>query len=241
MKNEAQQLVEAILPHERNAFLWLNAPHNILVDNFMWIYSEKTTWIPLVIITLFVFINKTKWQQAAVLILCMILLGILCDQLSANLIKHAFERLRPTHHPDFKNIVSIVHDYRGGRFGFVSAHAANGFGIATFMSLMFKYRRFTYVVFAWAIITSYSRIYLGVHFISDIVGGMIVGSIMGALIYLLLQYLRIKLLHHTPEQLLLPLYSNHRANILCLTIGSIIILIFIISICNSFFGLSWLF
>lgn len=240
MKNEAQQLVEAILPHERNAFLWLNAPHNILADNFMWIYSEKTTWIPLVIIALLVFIYKTKWQQATVLIFCMILLGVLCDQLSASLIKHVFERLRPTHHPDFKNIVSIVHDYRGGRFGFVSAHAANGFGIATFMSLMFKYRRFTYVVFTWAIITSYSRIYLGVHFISDIVGGMIVGSIMGALIYLLLQYCRIKLLHHTPEQMRIPLYSNYRANILSLTIVSIIMLIFIISICNSFFGFSWL-
>ena len=240
-ENDAERLVEEILPYERNAFLWLNEAHNIFWDSFMLIYSEKTTWIPLVIVALLVFIYKVKWKEAAILIFCMILLGVLCDQLSAGLIKNTFERLRPTHHPDFKNFVTIVNDYRGGRFGFVSAHAANGFGIATFLSLMFKYRRFTVIIFTWAILTSYSRIYLGVHFISDIIGGMIVGSIIGFLVYLLLQYCRIKVLNHTPQQLKIPLYSKVRANILSLTIVIIVITIFIISFCNFMFGFSWLF
>ncbi|SHG18604.1 phosphatase PAP2 family protein [Dysgonomonas macrotermitis] len=239
---EAERFVEGILPYERDAFLWLNeVVHNIFWDSFMWIYSGKITWVPLVIVALFVFIYKVKWKEAAILIFCMVLLATLCDQLSAGVVKHIFERLRPTHHPDFKDFVIIVNDYRGGRFGFVSAHATNGFGVATFLALVFKYRRFTCVIFSWALITAYSRIYLGVHFISDIIGGMILGSILGFLVYLLFQFCRIKILHHTPEQLRIPLFSRLRANILCLTIVIIVITIFIISLLNFIFGFSWFF
>lgn len=236
-----ESLVEQILPYERGAFLWLNEFHNVFWDSFMWMYSGKATWIPLVLVGIGVFFYKTKWKQAVLLLFCMVLLGTLCDQLSAGVIKPIFERLRPSHHPDFKEYVNIVNNYRGGRFGFISAHAANGFGIAMFLSLLFKYRRFTIVIFLWATLTSYSRIYLGVHFISDIVGGMLLGSIVGFLVYLLFQYGRVLFLKQSPEEVKVPAYSRLRANIVCATILVIVITLFIISFMNFMYGFRWFF
>ncbi len=241
IETNPQNMVEQILPYERGLFLWLNEFHNAFWDSFMWMYSGKATWILLVLVGVGIFFYKTKWQQAIWIVICLVLLGVLCDQLSASVIKPIFERLRPTYHPDFKAYVHIVNSYRGGRFGFISAHAANGFGIATFMSLMFKYRRFTIVIFSWATVTAYSRIYLGVHFISDVVGGMFLGILMGTLIYYLFQYGRIRLLKQTPEEIREPAYSVLRANIVCITIGVIVVTLFIISFMNFMWGFGWFF
>lgn len=79
--------------------------------------------------------------------------------------------------------VKTVFDYRGGKYGFISSHAANAFGFATFMSLLFRYRLFTWTIFLWAALTAYTRVYLGVHFISDIVPGAIAGVFFGWLVY----------------------------------------------------------
>lgn len=241
IETNPENLVEQILPYERETFLWLNEFHNSFWDSFMWMYSGKATWIPLVLVGLGIFFYKTKWRQAVLLLFCMVLLGALCDQLSAGVIKPIFERLRPSHHPDFKDYVTIVNDYRGGRFGFISAHAANGFGIATFLSLLFKYRRFTIVIFLWATITCYSRIYLGVHFISDVIGGMMLGTLVGFLVYLLFQYGRVRILKQTIEEAKVPAYSSLRANIICVTIGVIVITLFIISFMNFMYGFRWFF
>lgn len=166
-------LVEKILPYERELFLWLNDHHTPPYwDTFMWLYSGKVIWLPLAVVALVVFVYKVKWREALLIIICAVLVGMLCDYFSANIIKPFFERLRPTHHPDFQSFVEIVNDYRGGgRYGFISNHAANGFGIVVFTSLLFRYRYFTLTMVLWATTTAYSRIYLGVHFISDVVGG----------------------------------------------------------------------
>lgn len=237
----ANDLVESILPYERDAFFWLNGSHNIFWDSFMWIYSNKFTWIPLAIVALGVFIYKVKWQHALLFVLCTALLFTLCDQLSAGVIKPIFERYRPTHHPDFENSVRVINNYRGGRFGFISAHAANGFGAAMFFSLIFKYRKLTILLFSWALITCYSRIYLGVHFISDIVGGIVLGALLGFLIYLLFQFCRAKILKQNIEQLKMPAYSVLRANILCATIVVLITTIIIISLMNFVYEFRWLY
>jgi len=106
-----------------------------------------------------------------------------CDQVASSFFKPLFERFRPTHHPDFKEMVDIVNGYRGGRYGFISSHATNSFGLAVFISLLFRHRRVTISVVCWALLNSYTRIYLGVHFISDILAGIIVGTILAFLLY----------------------------------------------------------
>lgn len=241
IQNDANELVEQILPYERSLFLFLNDSHNVFFDSFMWIYSEKFTWIPLAVVGLGVFTYKIKWQHALLFILCLILLGTLCDQLSAGLIKSYFARYRPTHHPDYERIVRILNEYRGGRYGFISAHATNGFGISMFLSLVFKYRLFTIMTFSWATVSAYSRIYLGVHFISDIIGGILLGSLLGILVYMLLIYCRKRILKQTDEEVRMRFYSVLRGNILLATMLVLVITIFIISWLNFMYGFRWLY
>lgn len=239
-ENEANDLVEQLLPYERSLFLWLNDSHSVFFDSFMWIYSEKLTWIPLAIVAIGVVTYKVKWQNALIFMMCVTLLCILCDQLSAGLVKSYFERYRPTHHPDYENIVRTLNDYRGGRYGFISAHATNGFGLATFFSLVFKYKRFAVIMFTWASITAYSRIYLGVHFISDVIGGMLLGIMLGVLVYMLFIYCRKRLLRQNDSELRQRFYSVLRAKILYSTVIVLVITIFIISSMNFIYGFSWL-
>jgi undecaprenyl-diphosphatase len=105
-----------------------------------------------------------------------------------------FTRFRPTHHPEFMDKVQTVFDYRGGRVGFISGHAANAFGFATLTSLIFRYRFYSVALYLWATINSYSRIYLGVHFISDIIPGIVAGLLFGWIIYKLFVIARKKML-----------------------------------------------
>lgn len=226
-------LVEQMLPYERILFLWLNNSHNTFWDNFMWIYSGKLLWIPLAITALLVFTYRKPWKQAVLFVLCFVFLAFLCDQISASIIKPMFERLRPTHHPDFEHFVLTVNGYKGGRYGFISAHAANGFGVATFLSLVFKYRKFTIVIYSWALLTAYSRIYLGVHFITDVLGGMIVGISIGILIYLLFQLARKFILKQTATVLKQPAYKHITANVLITMIFILVLTDVVISIMDS--------
>ena len=238
---DSTSVVEQILPYERNAFLWLNESHNVFFDSFMWIYSGKIIWIPLVIVALIVFLYKTPWRVSLLVLISFALLATLSDQLSASVIKPIFERLRPTHHPDFRNYVEIVNGYRGGKYGFISAHSANGFGIATFTSLLFRYRRFTIVIFSWALLTAYSRIYLGVHFISDVLGGMLLGVVLGLLVYYLFQFVRKKLLKVPVSELKVPIYKRARANVICSAIYVLVLTIICVSLLNFMYGYDWLF
>ena len=96
--------------------------------------------------------------------------------------KPYFQRPRPTHDKEIRADVHTVHNYRGGRYGFASSHAANSFGLATFLWLLFHTRwRFAGLLFIWAGIVSYSRIYLGVHYPLDILVGGLVGALFALL------------------------------------------------------------
>lgn len=222
-------LVERILPYERNLFLWLNDQHTSYWDVFMWIYSGKLVWLPLAIVAIGVFVYKIKWKEALLLLLCAVLVGVLCDYVSSSLIKPFFERLRPTHHPDFQNYVDTVRNYRGGKYGFISNHAANGFGIVAFTSLLFRYKYYTITVLLWACITGYSRIYLGVHFVSDVVGGAIWGALVGISMYYVYLTSRKYILKVPKEEFEIPVYTKVRAQILMCTIWVLVISIAIYS------------
>lgn len=216
------EFTETLLSIEKNLFLFLNSYHTPFWDSFMWVYTSKYVWIPLVVVLFSVFVYRIKWKEAVLLVACAVLVGVLCDQISVSIIKPLVERLRPSHHPELQYCVEIVNNYRGGRYGFVSAHAANGFGIALFTSLIFRIRKYTYISFLWATISSYSRIYLGVHFISDVVGGMIVGLIVGWGMYYLYITGRRYILKVPEECLKVSVISKLRVNILSYSILVII-------------------
>lgn len=222
-------LVEKILPYERDLFLWLNDHHTAYWDTFMSLYSGKLVWLPLAIAGLIIYVYKIKWREALLVLLCAALVGLLCDYFSAQVIKPYFERLRPSHHPDFQDLVQLVNGRKGGRYGFISNHAANGFGVVVFASLLFRYKYFTWTMILWATITAYSRIYLGVHFISDVVGGAIWGALAGVLVYYIYLASRQYILKIPKEELKEPVFSKQRAQILIAVIFSTILCIAIYS------------
>ncbi|MDR1814864.1 MAG: phosphatase PAP2 family protein [Tannerella sp.] len=175
-------MTEHLLEIEREAFLWLNGiGRSPFLDEFMWLFSGKVAWIALaaVFVAALFWRNKSHWREAVLLLFAIVVVITFCDQFASGFCKPFFQRFRPTHHPDFMNDVQTIFGYRGGKYGFISSHAANSFGFAMLTALIFRYKPYTVSIFIWALITSYSRIYLGVHFITDIIPGAIVGLITG--------------------------------------------------------------
>lgn len=179
-------MIEQLIALDKYILLAINGWNHPLVDNFMYTYSERLVWIPLYLSIIYVLIvnygKKSIW-----IILGIILTVALADQIASGLIKNTVQRLRPSHNPDFEGIVHLVDNYRSGRYGFVSSHAANSFGIALLSTLFLRNKLFSLVIFFWAILTSYSRMYLGVHYPLDIIGGMLVGFFSASLIYMILR------------------------------------------------------
>lgn len=221
-------MIEKILVYERDLFFMLNGSDSPFLDRFMWLYSGKAVWLPLAAFILIVLLYKKKWRESILILLAIVLVVTFCDQFASHVCKPIFTRFRPTHHPDFMDQVKTVFDYRGGRYGFISSHAANAFGFATFMSLLFRYRLFTWTIFLWAALTAYTRVYLGVHFISDIVPGAIAGVFFGWLVYWL--YIKARILVPGTSGEASALYSDKQKRIIVYAIFIAVLLIAIFNV-----------
>ena len=208
-------MLEKELQFERDIFFFLNGSDWVLWDNFFYIYTSIWTWAIFYLCFLWVFAYKKNWKEVVCILVAITLLVLLTDQVSSGFFKPYFQRFRPTHHPDFMDQVKIVFNYRGGKYGFISGHAANSFGFATFSALIFRNKLFTFTVFLFAFLNAYSRIYIGVHFISDIVAGAIVGALIGIFIYQLYNCVRSCWLSIEKEQLKKPVYSIRETYFLC--------------------------
>lgn len=179
--------MDAINAFDISVFSVLNNWHSPYFDSLMWLISGKLAWIPLIIAILFLAARK-GWRQLVVAVLAVALTIVVADQISSSLIKPLVQRLRPSHNPDLADTIHLVREYTGGLYGFVSSHAANAFGVATIVSLLFRNRITTWTFILWAVIVCYSRIYEGVHYPGDIICGAIVGAFAALLIFLLYTY-----------------------------------------------------
>ena len=148
------------------------------MDGMMILISSKLFWIPLYIYILYL-IYKRFSDQFIKILLALGLLIFLADFGSVHLFKEVFERARPCHFLDGIRVV----DGCGGPFGFISSHASNSFAIAFFIALLFRNFSGFAVLFSWAVIIGFSRIYLGVHYPFDILGGMFWGLFVSLLVY----------------------------------------------------------
>ena len=219
-------MIEKILLYERDAFFALNGSDSAFLDRFMWLYTGKEVWLPLAVLIIGVLVYKKNWRESLLIILAIALVVLLCDQFASHVCKPLFTRFRPTHHPDFMEQVKTVFNYRGGLYGFISSHAANAFGFATLMALIMKNRWFGWTLFLWATLTAYTRIYLGVHFISDVVPGIVVGTLFGYVVYRLYLFVRSKWL---PVESFgaFPAYSKRRIHLIIYAIYATVLLIII--------------
>lgn len=174
-------MFDALIQADRQALLWLNRLHTPFFDRVMEFVSGRPEWIPLYLVILAVVIRKYRLQSVWI-IMAMVLLIVLSDQL-ANVLKNGVQRLRPCRDPEIGHLVHRVRDHCGGLYGFVSGHAANSFALATFVSVLFRRQWVTITLVFWACLVSYSRIYLGVHYPGDVLGGALLGIILAFLVY----------------------------------------------------------
>ena len=221
-------MVEQLLTYEREAFFALNGSDYAFLDRFMWVFTGKVVWLPLAAFLIFMLVRRKNWREWLLVFLAIALTITLCDQFASHICKPYFLRFRPTHHPDFMDQVKVVFDYRGGKYGFISSHAANAFGFAMLISLILKNRLATWTFFIWAAMTAYTRIYLGVHFITDIIPGALSGLFFGALVYVLYRKVRTRwiLADHPSDQ---PLYSARTARYMAYAVWIMMIAILVLN------------
>ena len=177
--------MNALIQFDQNLFFILNGMHNPYWDMIMSLFTGKTYWLPFYIVIVWFIIKNFK--SRTIFIFLLLALAIVASDQLTNLIKETVQRFRPTHEPTIQNFVHFVKN-KGGLFGFFSAHAANTFTVAMFTSLVFKNKPFTFLIFFWALMVSYTRIYLGLHYPLDIFTGMIFGLLLGFCTYKLLNF-----------------------------------------------------
>ncbi|MFA6334460.1 MAG: phosphatase PAP2 family protein [Bacteroidales bacterium] len=164
-------------------------------------FSAKEPWIPLYFAIILSLFFSFKWEvsdkfpkpkfivvKKSVTFGLVALLGIaltfaLTDILSTQ-IKHLVERPRPAYDPIIGNMVRMLEN-KGGHYGFFSSHASNVFGLATLTSLFFKKRWYSFTIFFWAALVSYSRIYVGKHYPLDVLCGALFGILISLGVYFL--------------------------------------------------------
>ena len=172
-------MIEFLNHIDSTLFLFLNGFHNLFFDKVMFGATKSLVWLPLYLFFLFFMIRKYKWNTLIILVFAALMI-LASDQLS-DLVKDMVQRLRPSNQPGL--MVHIVEAYKGGTFGFYSAHATNTSCVVMFLIILLG-REYPYVyipAILWSLLISYTRIYLGVHYPGDIFAGWIAGSLIGYL------------------------------------------------------------
>jgi len=171
--------LESLIELDKALFVFLNSLGNESFD-FIWLLiTDKRSSIPLYIFLLIYSYKKLSTNNFWKYLLVVAFLILFTDQISG-FFKDYFQRLRPCHDPEINSYIRIVKKGCGGLYGFFSSHATNTFAIATFYYMLLrKHSYFFKFLFAWALIVSYSRIYIGVHFPIDVLFGICFGILLG--------------------------------------------------------------
>ena len=169
---------EELIQYDKELFLLLNNLGNPSWDAFWMFITNKLSAIPLYIVLLFLTYKQFGIKKTVLFVVTVALMILVTDQLS-NFFKYGVQRLRPCYDSDLDGLVRLVKKSCGGKFGYFSAHAANNFAVAFFFTFLLrsKYRYLGIFLIVWAILVSYSRIYIGVHFPLDVFSGALIGLV----------------------------------------------------------------
>lgn len=169
---------------DRSILAFFNGSDSLFVDNLAVILTSGLTWIPLYLSLLYVVIkNNDTMKQIMLVIGCVLLSIVMSDGMADFIVKPMVERLRPSNDPLIKYTVNVVNGMRGSSYSFFSAHASNTFCIALFFSLLVRNKVFVITMVSWSLVNCWTRMYLGLHYPSDILAGLVWGGISGSLAY----------------------------------------------------------
>ena len=191
-------MLEQLLHIDTEILLAINGWHAPWADTLMWIISAKATWIPLYVLLIGLLVWRyrkpaktgVKWLQrvpACVVMIVAIAMAVgAADFIASGILKDLVARPRPTRVPELEGVLHLVNGYRSGRYGFVSSHAANTMACALLFSLIWRNKIVTCGLMLWVAANCYSRMYLGVHYPTDILGGLMVGALVAVVVYAML-------------------------------------------------------
>lgn len=182
--------LDTLLNIDRYMLLSLNGSDSLFWDGCMLVYTSMAVWAPLALMLLYVLLKNNNIKDFLLLLFFVALVVLLTDQISSGFCKPFFARWRPTNDPMLMYAVDIVNETRGGKYGFTSSHAANSFGIATFIMLLIRNKALSISLIIWAAMNAFTRIYLGVHYPGDILAGTVIGVVVGWAVYRLFLYIQ---------------------------------------------------
>ena len=188
--------MDTIIQMDKQLLLAINGSDSLFVDYLAKTLTTAATWIPLYVSLFYVVVkNNDNFRRIICILACAGLCVLFAGTVDDLLVKPIVARLRPTHDFQIGMLVDTVDGYRGGKYGFFSAHAANTFSIAVFFSLLMRSRLVTLLLVGWSLTNCWTRLYLGVHYPLDILCGLLWGGSIGTGIYFLYRYVDKRLLH----------------------------------------------
>ena len=205
-------MLEQLIHIDTEILLAINGWHAPWADTLMWIVSKKTTWFALYGLLIGLLINRyhkpsanavccLKKVPVCVVMIVMIAIAVgLADFIASGILKDWVARPRPSRVPELEGVLHLVNGYKSGQYGFVSSHAANTMACGLLFSLIWRNKIATVGLMLWVAMNCYSRMYLGVHYPLDILGGLMVGVLMAVVAYQVLLMLGVLSRHDVDEE-----------------------------------------
>lgn len=201
--------MDSLITLDRQLLLALNGSDSLFLDSLVKTLTTAATWIPLYVALFYLVVkNSDNWRRVVLVVagalVCVLLAGTVDDEI----VKPLVARWRPTRDPEIGFLVDTYNSYRGGRFGFFSAHASNTFSIAVFFALLVRSNLLTVAMVTWSLVNCWTRLYLGVHFPGDILVGLLWGGTVGTLVWFLFHKVDARLRSDAPAHYISSQYTS---------------------------------